>query len=76
MGWIEAGSWVMAALLLAGLHLSIRRARRLRSWPVFVSAVVASLLGGYFVRILRVPLAAGVFAEVAIRMEDASRLPD
>jgi hypothetical protein len=85
MGWLETGTWILLALFLAALHVWIPRERPARPTGVFSNAVVAALIGGYFIRILRIAslrldgfslsalIAAGIFAEIGIRMALAAR---
>ncbi len=85
MDWLEIGSWIAAALLLAGLQVWTRKARVPKPFGVFAGAVIGALVGGVFAHIvLFQPLAvdgysvwalvaALVAAEVSILMSLAIR---
>jgi heme A synthase len=52
MGWIELGSWIVMALLLARWHIRRRKEPLVRPSGVFTSAVFGALLGGWLVRMV------------------------
>jgi hypothetical protein len=46
MEWIELGSWIAVALLLAGLEVGARAQRLVHPFGVFASAIVGAIFGG------------------------------
>ncbi len=85
MDWIEIISWIVAATLLAGVHVWPRKERLPRVFGIFASAIVGGLIGGMFVHILRwrpfsvgrysisALVAALVIAEIGILLAFAAR---
>jgi hypothetical protein len=66
MEWIELGSWILVAVLLAGLELGTRQPRLPQPFGVFAGSIVAAIFGGVLGHLLlSEPLISGHYSFAA-----------
>ncbi len=53
MEWLTIGSWIFVAFILVLLHSGTTTEGPV--WGVLLSAILGALIGGYLVRVLRIP---------------------